>query len=33
MMINKQTIYFKMLIPETSNAVKKATEKIPINIS
>ena len=33
MMINKQTIYFKMLIQETSNVVKKATEKIPINIS
>ena len=33
MMINKQTIYFKMLIQETSNVAKKATEKIPINIS
>ena len=33
MMINKQTMYFKMLTHETSNATKKATEKIPINIS
>ena len=33
MMTNKQTMYFKMLIQETSNEIKKATEKIPINIS
>jgi len=33
MMINKQTIYFKMLIQETSKVTKKVTEKIPINIS
>ena len=32
-MTNKQTIYFKMLIQETSNETKKATEKKPINIS
>ena len=33
MMINKQTMYFKTLTQEASNAVKKATEKTPINIS
>ena len=33
MMINKQTMYFKMLTQEISNATKKATEIIPINIS
>lgn len=33
MMINKQTKYFKTFIPDTSNIKKKATEKIPINIS
>ena len=33
MMINKQTIYLRMLIQETSNVTKKVIEKIPINIS
>ena len=33
MMINKQTMYFKTLTQEASNSTKKATEKIPINIS
>lgn len=33
MMINKQTMYFKTLTKEASNTTKKATEKIPINIS
>ena len=33
MMINKQTMNFKTLTQEASNATKKATEKIPINIS